>query len=229
MTIPPPVAGWLPADVPVDPDAEEARRWLTDELAKAPYQAAKPSLLDQLAQQILAWLGDVLDFLTGAGQAAPAGVPLWILGLLVPVAVVAVLAFLVYGLPRLNRRSRVTGTLFGEHDERDAAGLRRAAGAAAADGDYTTAIVELFRAIARGLAERSLVTTFPGTTASEFARRAAGAFPDDGQALHAGAGDFDAVRYLGHAGTREQWERMSALEERLRAARPARDPAGVPG
>ena len=61
----------LPLDVPVDPDAPEARDWLVDELSKQPYQAAQPTFIDRLAQQIMQWLGDLIDWLTGNGAAGP--------------------------------------------------------------------------------------------------------------------------------------------------------------
>jgi hypothetical protein len=99
--------------------------------------------------------------------------------------------------------------------------MRRAAERAAAAGDYTTAIAELFRSIARGLAERTLVATFPGTTARAFARRAAIVFPAEADALTTAALDFDGVRYLERTGTPEQWATMVSLEQRLRSARPA--------
>jgi len=211
----------LPFDVPVDPDAPEAREWLLDELSKQPYQAAKPTFFDLLAQQIVNWLQDVLDWLGGAATAGPrTDAPVWLLAVLIPVVVILVLAFLIYGLPRLNRRSKVTGALFGEDDIRDAVSLRRAAERAAAAGDYSTAIAELFRSIARGLAERTLVSTFPGTTAREFSRRAAVAFPGEAEPLATAALHFDGVRYLDEAGTAEQWDAMVALERRLRTARP---------
>ncbi len=57
----------LPLDVPVDPDAPEARDWLLDELSKQPYQAAQPTFIDLLAQQILQWFGDLIDWLFGNG------------------------------------------------------------------------------------------------------------------------------------------------------------------
>lgn len=215
-------------DVPVDPDAPEARDWILDELSKQPYQAAKPNLLDQLAQQILNWLDDLFSWVASAGQGTQTGTPVGLLAILIPVLVIVVLAFLIYGVPRLNRRSRVTGALFGEDDDRDAAAMRRDAERSAAAGDYATAIAELFRALARGLAERTLVTTYPGTTAHEFARRAGTVFPGSGPQLTAAAGDFDDVRYLGGAGTREQWEAMVELERRLRTARPAGADAAVP-
>jgi hypothetical protein len=212
----------LPFDVPVDPDAPEAREWLLDELSKQPYQAAKPTLLDLVAQEILHWFEEVLDWLAGSSNGGPTtDVPVWLLAVLVPVVLILVLAFLIYGLPRLNRRSSATGALFGEDDIRDAVSLRKAAERAAAAGDYSTAIAELFRSIARGLAERTVVSTFPGTTAREFARRAAVAFPGEAAPLATAALDFDGVRYLERTGTVEQWDAMVALERRLRTARPA--------
>jgi hypothetical protein len=210
----------VPIDVPVDPDAPEAREWLLDELSKQQYQAATPTFLDLVAQQILNWLQDALDWLSGAtGDGPTTDVPVWLLAVLIPVVLILVLAFLIYGLPRLNRRSRVTGALFGEDDVRDAVSLRKAAERAAAAGDYSTAIAELFRSIARGLAERTLVSTFPGTTAREFARRAAVAFPGEADPLARAALDFDGVRYLERVGTVEQWDAMVTLERRLRTAR----------
>jgi hypothetical protein len=212
----------LPFDVPVDPDAPEAREWLVDELTKAPYQQAKPSFIDLVAQQILQWFGDLIDWLSGNGGAGQqTDIPAWLFAILIPVAILLVIAFLLYGLPRLNRRSSVTGALFGDDDARDAAGIRRAAERAAAAGDYTTAIAELFRSIARGFAERTLVSTYPGTTAREFARRAAAVFPAETERLTSAALDFDGVRYLERVGTAEQWAAMVALEQKLRSARPA--------
>jgi hypothetical protein len=209
----------VPLDVPVDPDAPEARQWVVDELSKPEYQQAKPTPLDDLAQRILTWISDALDWLARAGQTDGAGPgPLGFLAVLIPVALLILIAFLIYGVPRLNRRSSVTGALFGEDESRDAAAMRRDAERAAAAGDYTLAIAELFRALARRMAERSLVTTSPGTTASGFARRAAEVFPDAATPLAEAARVFDDVRYLGRTGTREQWDAMAALEGRLRNA-----------
>jgi hypothetical protein len=208
-----------PLRVPVDPDAPEAQRWLLQELAKAPYQQQKPGLLDQLLQQILDWIQSILPKAgTGAGPDLGGLVP--VLGVLVLV-VLLVVAFVVFGLPRLNRRSRAGGELFGDDDERDAITLRRVAERAAAAEDWTTAIVELFRALARRLDERAIVSSFPGTTARGFAARAGDAFPDAAPHLAACAADFDAVRYLGEPGTREGWERIRSLEAELRDARSA--------
>lgn len=209
----------LPFDVPVDPSAPDAQQWLIDELSKPVYQAAKPTLFDRIAKAIGDWLNS-LQF--GAVQGPPA------LGIAIVVGIVVVglvVAFLIFGLPRLNRRSAVAGALFGEDDARDAASMRQDAEAAARGGDYSLAVAEMFRAIARGLAERSLVSTSPGTTAHDFAARAGTVFAGFAPQLAASAAAFDDVRYLGRDGTAEQYAAISRLERDLRAARPALEAA----
>jgi hypothetical protein len=212
--------GALPLDVPVDPDAPEARRWLIEELSKEKYHppADTPSWLRDWLRSIQEWFDSLFD-----GVSSPGGSPVWLVVLLVIAAAVLVVAFLIFGVPRLNRRSRERGELFGEDDERDSAALRRAALRAAAAGDFATAITELFRALARNLSERTIVTTSPGTTAHGFVREAAAAFPDAAVRLADAADDFDRVRYLGAPGTAEQWTSISALEKELRSAKPVRD------
>ncbi|CAN5216346.1 hypothetical protein BH11ACT4_BH11ACT4_02460 [soil metagenome] len=204
----------LPVDVPVDPTAPVAQQWLIDELSKPVYQAAKPTLFDRIAKSI----GDWLDSLQlGSVQGPPA------FGIAVVVAILIVglvVAFLIFGVPRLNRRSAVAGALFGEDDARDAARIRQAAESAARAGDYSTAVAEMFRAIARGLAERTVVTTTPGTTALHFAAQAGTAFPALATGLMDAAAAFDDVRYLGRVGSESQYSSIAALERELRAARP---------
>jgi len=209
--------------VPVTPDGPQARRWLLDELAKAPYQAAKPTWFDLLAKAVKDWLTSL--FVPSNGALAPV---LILVLVVVGIALIAV-AFLVFGLPRLNRRSAGGGELFGEADRRGADALRSAAEVAAASGDWTSAIQELFRAVARGLAERTILTVEPGTTAHGFGERAASVFPAERHRLRAAATVFDRVRYLGGAGTREEYAALASLERDLRSARPgALEEIGVP-
>jgi len=205
----------LPFDVPVDPDRPEGRRLLAEELAKQEYQQAKPTWWDQLLGQFNDWLNS----LQYGGSGAPPAFGMIVV--LIVIGVLLLIAFLVFGLPRINRRSRVTGSLFGDDDARTAAQIRAAGEAAAARGEYALAIAELYRAIARGLAERTVLTTSPGTTAHDFASRAALAFPAHAVELASSAAAFDDVRYLGRDGTREQYELVETLERRLRAAKPA--------
>lgn len=203
----------LPFDVPVDPDRPEARRLLEEELSKAEYQQAKPTWWDQLLGSFGDWLNSLQ---IGNAQGPPA------FGLLVALIVIVallIIAFLVFGLPRINRRSKVTGSLFGEDDARTAAQMRSAAETAAARSDWATAIAEMFRSIARGLAERTILSTSPGTTAQDFAARAARAFPQRFDELTAAATAFDDVRYLGRDGTAAQYETVDRLERQLRSAK----------
>lgn len=204
-------------DIPVTPDPDEAREWLREELGSPvgqPLQAPQ-------------WLLDFLDWLNGLfGRATdsasnPVGQTVALVVLVTLVVGILVAAFVIFGVPRLRRRSRVTGDLFGEDDARSAAQLRGVAEEAARAGDYTTAVVEAFRSLARDLAERGVVVVFPGTTARGFATRAGDSFPDLEDRLAIGAADFDALRYLGRLGTREQWERMRELDADVRAAAPA--------
>jgi hypothetical protein len=208
----------LPFDVPVDPEPPEAAQWLIDELSKPVYQAAKPTLFDRIAQAIGDWLAS-LRF--GDLQGPPAFAFGLILALVVIAAVVAVLIF---GLPRLNRRSAVAGGLFGEDDDRSAASILRDADAAARREDWALAIAETFRAIARDLAERTIVTTSPGTTANDFAVRAGRVLPTLAERLAASASGFDEVRYLGHPGSEEQYRAIAALAAEVRGARLALEP-----
>lgn len=204
----------LVRSVPVEPDGDQGRGWLIDELGKPVYQAARPTWFDLASQAFFDWLGDLLN---GAGSGAGA-VALVLVVLLLTALIVG--AFLVFGRPRLNRRSAAVDAVFGDDDTRGADELRASADRAAASGDFTTAIQELFRALARGFAERTLVDLYPGMTARGFAREAAVPFPDRAPALSAAAADFDGVRYLGRTGTADQYAALAELERSLRTARP---------
>jgi len=213
--------GLLPFDVPVDPDAAEARDWIIAELAKPEYRAAEPTWFDRLSQAFLDWLGS-LTFSPGGALQGPL---LFVVGGILVAA--AIVAYLIFGPPRLGRRSTVVGTLFGDDDSRDSAAMRRAAADAAGRQDYTLAIEEQFRAIARGLAERTVLSVSPGTTAHAFAAQAGSAFPALASRLSGAAETFDGVRYLDRPGTRDGYLTLTALETELRTARPQLAPAVV--
>lgn len=217
------MTGLLPASVPLQPGGDQARQWLAQELAKAPYQAARPTLFDTVSQAILQWFQSLF---TSKTAVAP---PVLLVAALVVVAAVVIAALVLFGVPRLNRRSRVVGSLFGDDDRRTADELRRSASAAFAAGDWSTAVLERFRGLARGLDERTVLTVFPGTTAVGFATRAGRAFPAEQAALTAAAGSFDDVRYADRPATREQAEAIAGLDDRLFAARPVlEDAAALP-
>jgi hypothetical protein len=215
------ISSTAPMAVPVDPDAPEAQRWLIAELSKSAYQAAKPSLFDQLAKQLNDW---ITSLITGLGSVQiPGAGSLLTLVIVIAVAVLLVIVFLVFGVPRLNRRSTAVAELFGDDDARTSAILRRDAERAAADGDLTLAVAELFRAVARGLDERTLVSAYPGSTARDVAERAGLVFPDAAPRLLDAAHAFDGVRYLGAEGTPSQWQALVALDRELRTSKPTRE------
>lgn len=212
-------------DIPVDPDDETARRWLEEELGRTDQDYSQPEM-PQWLQDLLDWLRDLLGSSNVEPPTAGAdtGGTVGIIIAVVLVVAALIVAFAIFGLPRLRRRSKVTGDLFGEDDDRSSAQIRSAAQQAADAGDFTSAVVEVFRSLARDLAERGIVVAFPGTTAREFGRRAGAVFPADAARLDDAATVFDGVRYLDKVGTEDEWRRMSALAAELRAARAPRGP-----
>ncbi len=205
----------LTMDTPVDPDREQAQQWMIEELSKAEYQAAKPSWFDLLSKSFFDWLNSL--HVDGDN---PVQFPITVVVVIVIVGII-VAAFFIFGMPRINRRSKVIGSLFGTDEDRDAETLRRAAASAASNKDWAMAIEELFRALARVLAERVLVSTDPGTTARGFAARAGDVFPDHLARLSASATAFDDVRYLDKPGSEADYTALVELERELRTARRA--------
>jgi hypothetical protein len=212
----PSVLRLLAADVPVDPTSPDAKNWIEGELAKPEYQAAKPTWFDIASKAVQDWLASLFQ---GAGGSAG---PILLTVVLLLVAGLIVAAFLIFGRPRVNRRgAEGRRSVFGADDTRSAAELRTSAAAAARAGDWVVATEELFRAIAQSLDERTIVTVSPGTTATEFAARAAGAVPAERERLTAAARAFDDVRYLGRAGTEGRYQQLVALDQSLQQYKPS--------
>lgn len=199
-------------EVPVEPDAPDARELLLDELSDPAYAESQPSWFDLLSQAVLDWLSSLR---LADGDGVPA-VALLIGGIVLAAAIAA--AILIYGVPRWQARSSVGVELLGDRDRRTARQLRRDAERSAATGDWARAIADRYRAVARALDERTLVPALPGTTAHGFARAAGRVFPTEATALESAADRFDGVRYLDRAGTADDYALVRALDERLDAA-----------
>jgi len=199
------------ADIPVVPDAPEARRWLLDELSRPEYREAEPTAFDLAAQALRDWLVDVLD-----GSGGLPGPVIAAIAVAVVIGLVTV-GLLVFGMPRLRRRRAAVAPLFEDGDSRTLDELRRAAVAAGAQGRYDLAIEERFRAIVRALVDRELVSVHPGTTAHGFTQAATLVFPGAGGRLESAASTFEAVRYLGRSGTIAELRELEALDADLEA------------
>lgn len=203
-------------DIPVDPSGPQAQEWIREELAKPEYQAAKPTWFDLASKAVQDWIDSLLQ-----GPTGDAG-PVLLLVVVLLIAGLIVAAFLIFGRPRVNRRSGLDRrAVFGADDARSSRELRASAQEAAARADWVLAIEEQFRAIAVGLDERTLVSVTPGTTATHFAASASLVLPAEREQLAQAARSFDAVRYLDRAGSPSAYQQLVALDQRLQQARPA--------
>jgi hypothetical protein len=186
-------AGWTArpaaeASLPVQPDRGQARSWAVQELSRREYQQAKPGLV----HRFLNWLfGKITSHL---GSGAPLR-----LGLVVAAVIVAlVVGFVIWrsgGLGRFGRARKPAAVL--PDRPTTAAGHRAAADRHAAAGDWDQAVVERFRAVARGLEEEAVLRPQPGRTAYELARDGGRALPTLATDLSSAARSFDDVSY-GH-------------------------------
>jgi hypothetical protein len=198
------------AAVPIQPDRGQARDWAVQELSGRVYQEARPGL----GERVLQWIWDLINSAEVAVGAPP------LAALLVLVGVVA--AVTTYALRRSGglhptARRKTTAVLPVRHTT--AAEHRAAAQRHAAAQEWGPAVVERFRAIARELEERALLSPQPGRTAVEVARDGGAALPDLASDLLTAARSFNDVSY-GRLSVDESTERaLRELDERLRTAR----------
>lgn len=203
--------------VPVVPDAEQARRWLEQELADPVYHQ-QPSLL----QRFLDWLGRLFEGADGL----PIGNVGTLLAILAGLAVLVTVAFLVTGPVRRSRRVAGTRSVLDADDRRTAAELRAAADAAAARGDWVAAVADRFRGVVRALEERAVLEEQPGRTAHEAVEAAGLRLPAHAVDLRAAGRLFDDVVYGERTPRAEDDAALRELDARVAATRPTL-PAGV--
>ncbi|NUL46357.1 DUF4129 domain-containing protein [Cellulosimicrobium funkei] len=203
-TAPAPSDGW-------EPDRDEARRLVQEELAQPEYAQAEPN-------PVLEWLGGVLsaalDWLSTLGGAAPS-LPGWVLPLiLVAVAVVVVVLL----RPRTNAaaRARRTAAVLSDRTVTPEQ-YRRKAEEAFAAGDHGSALVAWFRALVRQAEERTVLDPRPGRTATEAAHGLGTVFPAELRSLEAAAAAFNAVVYGDRPTTAARATDVRDLDARLAA------------
>lgn len=208
-------------DVPVQPDADEARRWLERELAQPVYDDS-PSLLERLLEWIGSLFGDV--------PALDLDTRLVALVVVLVLALVAGVALWVAGPVRRTRSgSRGAGTVLGRDDTRTAAQLRSAADDAAAREDWHEAVAERFRAVVRSLEERTVLDERPGRTAHEAVEAAAARLPASGAALRDAGRLFDDVVYGDQPAGRADDARLREVDAAVAAERPLTAPTDAVG
>jgi hypothetical protein len=207
--------------VPVQPDREQARRLAIEELSRREYQAARPGLLSRG----LAWL---LDHLSRIRLPDHTGSSIMLATLLAVIVAVVLYALARTGGLRRAARLRVPAEVFAG-SVTDAAGHRAAADRHAASGEWSAAVLERFRAVARQLEERAIITPSTGRTADELAAEAALRLPPLHADLAAAARTFDEVCYGHRPGTPQADARLRSLDEAVRVARPAAETASAPG
>jgi hypothetical protein len=193
---------------------------LLDELAKAEYHEQR-----DLLTELLGWLVRELGSLRAP---ASLGHP-WLMLLLVVAiaAAVAIVARIVGGpVARRPMRSRERGVLLDEL--RSAAELRVEAAALAGRGDWTGAILARFRALARALEERTVLTASPGRTAREIAIGAARRLPGLGDRLMWAAQLFDALAYADQSGDEAGYTAVTELDESVSRTVPVRPSTPAP-
>jgi len=198
---------------PVVIGRDEARERATEELLTGGY--AQETLPQWFLRQIRQLIGDLFDV-------APGGTVGGVIAAIATVVVIAALVGLLLRQIRKAARDRLTVTesVFGGR-RRTAAEHRQAAETLAAEGRFAEAIRERLRAIARDLEDRALVEPLPGRTADELAAEAGRALPAFAGELAAAARTFDDVTYGEVPGSREAYETMRSLDERLQTAKPA--------
>jgi len=191
--------------VPVTPDADTARQWATDELAKSAYHRGD-SLFDRLGAWISEQLAKLLDR-TGGADFPPI---MYLVGALVIAAIIVVAARI--ALPAMRQRGRAASAFLLDDDTRTGSEIKNAAQSAAAAGDHTLAALEYFRAMVRGCEERVIIDERAGRTAREAARDIARSIANHQDTLRAGAITFDELCYGHRDGTAADVDAMAALD-----------------
>ena len=199
------------AEPPVRPDGPTARRWAQEELLNPVYHQQ-----ESLLTRLLTWLRHLFDGLHGVAL-PPRGALLVAAGV---VLLVVLVALWVAGPVRRSRRTRSDPVLV-PTDRRTAQQLRAAADAAAAVGDFSTAVAERFRAVVRDLEDRAVLDERPGRTADEAARDAGRLLPEVATDLLRAGRLFDDVLYGGRVASRADDDGLRATDEAVRAARRA--------
>ncbi|MFW0788049.1 DUF4129 domain-containing protein [Gordonia sp. CPCC 205333] len=203
--------------VGLDPNNDEARRWLEDELRKGAYNP-EPSWWDRITDSIGRWFGDAFSNIFD-GDAGP-------IPLVVSIAIALVLlAGTVYLVTRLRRNRRAHDPSAADRavlgkSKLTAAQHRELAAQALSEGDFYRSVICSMRAIAQESVERTLLTRAASLTAHEIAFRLTASFPALIDELLSSADVFDDIAYGDVPATHDNALRLQALDKKLKATKP---------
>lgn len=209
------------AAVPVEPGREEARGLAIRELAKREYAEAQPDL----AERVIRW---VIDKLTSVELPAGPGPAIGVTLLLLLAAAAIAFAVTRYGYLGLRGRRREDRSVLGT-STLSAAEHRSAAESHATAERWAPAVLERFRAVARELEERAVLTRQPGRTADEIAQSASRWLPSLADGFRSAARIFDDVRYGDRPGSAAGYARIVELDDAVRRTRPTETDQPRPG
>ncbi len=192
---------------------DPAQRLARDELSRAIYhQQSLPRAVGHFVLTLLQ------RFFEAASQVTPGG--WWTVVALVALAVAAGGAIAVR-LGPLARSARGAGLARDPGSRAQTAWqLRDDSAASAAEGDYSTAILQRLRAIVASCEERGILAPDAGRTADELATQAGASFPGQRADLAAAARLFDQIRYGDGVGTPDGYERLRDLDATLVTVQP---------
>ncbi|GAB04240.1 DUF4129 domain-containing protein [Gordonia amarae] len=179
-----------------NPDNDEARQWLRDELDKARYQESKPGLVERISD----WISDRINSFTDAISGSSPHLPNFV----VVLVILAIIGGIAYAMRFVRRTRRVRtapdpGAL--GPSTRSAAELRSMAEHALSDGNHDEVVHLIMRAIAARARERTLLPGEATMTAHEVSTALARHFPAQAAETSWLAGVFDGVVYgSAHAG-----------------------------
>ena len=201
-------------DAPLeDLSRDGARADAGEELARTPYQQARPPLLVRALEFLFREIGELLD----RAPAVPGGRGGVVLLVLLLAAVVVVV------LVRLGplARGRAAAAALEDGQRLTAAGHREAAERAAAEGAWAQAVRERLRAVVRELEARGVLDVRPGRTAAEVARDGGSAVPALAGDLDRAASVFDEVWYGGRTADAASYAVLVEVDGRVAGARAA--------
>lgn len=197
----------------LNPGAEQARRWLEEELARDEYHDGR-----SLLERVFRWLAEQLAKAQSTTDQGPGFAAHPVVIALVAAVLVGAIVLLLTKV-RAQRRVEPGDGSIGALTL-SAPQFRDRAAAAMREGRWNDAIVHLTRAIARDASDRTLLADAPSLTAHEVGARLAAVFPGHGPAVLRTMDLFDAVRYGRYAATEPDAKHARATCESLRDARP---------